>query len=304
MSAKPVVLFLCIHNAGRSLAARVLLDHYAAGRIDVRSAGSEPGEQLNPSVVALLVERGLDPGKEFPKPLTAALAQEAEVIVTMGCGDTCPYYPGKRYLDWQLDDPSGQPIEVVRPIVEEIDRRAQALMAEILAGQQNGGMLNPEINAAIREMKPSDWSKVRAIYADGIATGNATFETEPPEWKGWDESHLPELRFVALEGGEVIGWAAASPVSDRCCYSGVVENSVYVAAGYGGRGIGRLLLSTLIEASEKAGVWTIQTGIFPENAASLALHEACGFRVVGRRERLGQLQGRWRDVMFLERRSG
>jgi arsenate reductase (thioredoxin) len=139
MSAEPVVLFLCIHNAGRSLAARVLLDHYAAGRIDVRSAGSEPGEQLNPSVVALLVERGLDPGKEFPKPLTAALAQEVEVIVTMGCGDTCPYYPGKRYLDWELDDPSGQPIEVVRPIVEEIDRRAQALMAEILAGQQNGG---------------------------------------------------------------------------------------------------------------------------------------------------------------------
>jgi arsenate reductase len=134
MSAKAVVLFLCHHNAGRSLAARVLLDHYAEGRIDVRSAGSEPGDQLNPSVIALLVARGLDPGKEFPKPLTDDLAQEADIIVTMGCGDTCPFYPGKRYLDWDLDDPAGQPIEVVRPIVEEIDRRTRALLAELLQG--------------------------------------------------------------------------------------------------------------------------------------------------------------------------
>ncbi len=121
---------------GAALAARVLLDHYAGGRIDVRSAGSEPGEQLNPSVVALLVERGLDPAKEFPKLLTDEMAQEADVIVTMGCGDTCPVYPGKRYLDWGLDDPAGQPIEVVRPIVEEIDRRAQTLLAELLGGQR------------------------------------------------------------------------------------------------------------------------------------------------------------------------
>jgi protein-tyrosine-phosphatase len=137
MSAKPVVLFLCIHNAGRSVAARVLLDHYADGRIEVRSAGSEPAEQLNPSVVALLMERGLDPGKEFPKPLTDELAQEADVIVTMGCGDSCPVYPGKRYLDWELDDPAGRPIEVVRPIIEEIDRRTQALLADLLSETQS-----------------------------------------------------------------------------------------------------------------------------------------------------------------------
>jgi len=137
MSAKPVVLFLCIHNAGRSVAARVLLDHYADGRIEVRSAGSEPAEQLNPSVVALLMERGLDPGKEFPKPLTDELAQKADVIVTMGCGDSCPVYPGKRYLDWELDDPAGRPIEVVRPIIEEIDRRTQALLADLLSETQS-----------------------------------------------------------------------------------------------------------------------------------------------------------------------
>ena len=135
MSDVPVVLFLCTHNAGRSLAARVLLDHYAQGRIDVRSAGSEPADELNPAVVALLVERGLEPGKEFPKPLSDALAREADVIVTMGCGDTCPVYPGKRYLDWALDDPAGQPIEVVRPIVDEIDRLTDALSAELLEGR-------------------------------------------------------------------------------------------------------------------------------------------------------------------------
>jgi arsenate reductase len=132
MTDTPVVLFLCVHNAGRSLAARVLLDHYAQGRVDVRSAGSEPGNQLNPSVVALLKERGLDPSKEFPKPLTDEMAREADVIVTMGCGDTCPVYPGKRYVDWELDDPAGQPIDQVRPIVEEIDRRVRALLDELI----------------------------------------------------------------------------------------------------------------------------------------------------------------------------
>jgi protein-tyrosine-phosphatase len=131
MTDTPVVLFLCTHNAGRSLAAKVLLDHYAHGRIDVRSAGSEPGDQLNPSVVAVLNERGLDTSREFPKPLTDHDAQAADVVVTMGCGDTCPYYPGKRYLDWELEDPAGLPIEQVRPIIDNIDRRVQALLAEL-----------------------------------------------------------------------------------------------------------------------------------------------------------------------------
>jgi arsenate reductase (thioredoxin) len=129
---QPVVLFLCIHNAGRSLAAKVLLDHYAAGRVQVRSAGSAPGSELNPSVVAVLRERGLDPSRESPKPLTDGTAREADVVVTMGCGDACPFYPGKRYLDWDLIDPAGLPVEQVRPVVDEIDRRVQALLAELL----------------------------------------------------------------------------------------------------------------------------------------------------------------------------
>lgn len=132
MTRVPVVLFLCTHNAGRSLAGRVLLDHYGQGQVQVRSAGSEPGDELNPSVVAILAEKGLDTSKEFPKALTDEAAREADVIVTMGCGDSCPLYPGKRYLDWELEDPAGKPVEAVRPIIEEIDRRVRALLAELL----------------------------------------------------------------------------------------------------------------------------------------------------------------------------
>ena len=138
MSGRPTVLFLCIHNSGRSLAARVLLDHYSHGRIRVESAGSEPGGEVNPSVVAILEERGLDPSHEFPKPLTDETARGADVIVTMGCGDTCPVYPGQRYLDWDLDDPAGLPLERVRPIVDEIDRRVRQLLADLVAAATPG----------------------------------------------------------------------------------------------------------------------------------------------------------------------
>jgi len=131
MPETPVVLFVCTHNAGRSLAARVLLDHYAKGRVEVRSAGSGPGETLNPAVVAVLSERGLDTAKEFPKPLTDDYARTADVIITMGCGDQCRFYPGKRYLDWDLEDPADKPVELVRPIVEEIDARVRSLLAEL-----------------------------------------------------------------------------------------------------------------------------------------------------------------------------
>jgi protein-tyrosine-phosphatase len=132
MADAPVVLFVCTHNAGRSLAARVLLDHYANGRLDVRSAGSAPGADLNPAVVTILKERGLDPSKDFPKPLTDETARMADVIVTMGCGDECPFFPGKRYLDWELDDPADLPIEAVRPIIDEIEERVQLLLTEMI----------------------------------------------------------------------------------------------------------------------------------------------------------------------------
>jgi L-amino acid N-acyltransferase YncA len=160
----------------------------------------------------------------------------------------------------------------------------------------------------IEALRPRDWPEVAAIYAEGIATGDATFETAPPTWEQWDHSHLAEHRLVARiappEGdGSVLAWAALAPVSDRCVYAGVAENSIYVAERARGRGIGQHLLTALVEGAERAGIWTVQTGIFPENAASLELHRRCGFRVVGVRERLGQHHGRWRDVVLLERRS-
>ena len=152
-------------------------------------------------------------------------------------------------------------------------------------------------------LEPGHWEAVRRIYLEGIETRNATFETTAPTWEAWDRSHFSGLRVVATRAGEVVGWAALSPVSDRCVYDGVAEESVYVAAAERGRGIGRLLLDALIRMSEEAGVWTIQTGIFPENTASIRLHESVGFRVLGVREKLGKLDGVWRDVAFLERRS-
>jgi L-amino acid N-acyltransferase YncA len=156
---------------------------------------------------------------------------------------------------------------------------------------------------AIEELLPDHWPGVARVYAEGISTGNATFETEVPSWEAWDAAHLAEHRIVALRAGEVVGWAAVSPVSDRCAYGGVVENSVYVAESARGQGIGERLLETLIAATEAEGIWTIQTGIFPENEGSIRLHERVGFEVVGRRKRLGKLNGEWRDVLLLERRS-
>jgi L-amino acid N-acyltransferase YncA len=157
---------------------------------------------------------------------------------------------------------------------------------------------------AIRDLRPGDWPEVSGIYAAGIATRNATFETEVPEWAEWDAAHLPDHRFVATGGDEIVGWVALTGYSDRCCYEGVADLSVYVDPTAQGRGVGRALVEQLVASAEGAGIWTIQAGVFPENEASLALHRRCGFRVVGTRERIGQLDGVWRDVVLLERRSG
>ena len=152
-------------------------------------------------------------------------------------------------------------------------------------------------------MEQSDWPAVERIYAEGIATGDATFETEPPSWETFDAGRLTEPRIVAEESGRLVGWAALTRTSSRACYAGVVEHSVYVAESARRRGIGRSLMTALVARADAAGIWTIQTSVFPENAASLALHERAGFRIVGRRERIAQLDGVWRDTILLERRS-
>jgi L-amino acid N-acyltransferase YncA len=160
-----------------------------------------------------------------------------------------------------------------------------------------------EINFTIDKMAREDWEAVQTIYAQGLATGNATFETEIPPFEVWDQSHLQACRLVVRSESDIIGWAALSQVSRRNVYRGVAEVSIYIASSARGLGVGKTLLRALIVESEGAGIWTLQAGIFPENVASIALHRACGFRELGRRERIGQMNSIWRDVVLLERRS-
>jgi len=161
----------------------------------------------------------------------------------------------------------------------------------------------PEI--AIRAMQRRDADQVLTIYQHGLDTGHAGFETTAPTWEAFDAARLDRYRYVATDRSSrtVLGWIAASPVSDRCCYAGVVEHSIYVSPDARGLGIGTALLATFIAATEADGIWTIQTGVFPENTPSLRLHARAGFRTVGTRQRIGRLRGRWRDVLLLERRS-
>jgi phosphinothricin acetyltransferase len=159
------------------------------------------------------------------------------------------------------------------------------------------------VTATIRAIADTDWEAVLAIYAEGIRGGNATFETEVPDWETWKRGHLEVGRHIVVEDGKVVGWVALAPVSPRPCYRGVADVSVYVTDRAQGRGVGRALLDAAIESSEAHDIWTLTAGIFPENEASLSVHEKCGFRRVGVRERIGWGLGRWRDVVLMERRS-
>jgi L-amino acid N-acyltransferase YncA len=159
------------------------------------------------------------------------------------------------------------------------------------------------MNLTIETMKPSDWETVEAIYREGIATGNATFEITTPDYATWDSKHRPDCRLVAQLDKVVVGWAAVSQVSARPAYAGVCEESIYIASSARGQGVGKILLTALIDASEASGIWMLQSAIFVENIASLALHKSCGFREVGYRERIGKLNGVWRTTVFIERRS-
>ncbi len=155
----------------------------------------------------------------------------------------------------------------------------------------------------VRNMEPSDWEDVSKIYLEGIATGFATFEAKVPSYEQWDKAHTEHCRLVAEKDGEIMGWAALSPVSSRCVYGGVGEVSVYISNKSRGKGVGKLLMEHLIKESEKAGFWTIQSGIFPENIGSIKLHEKTGFRYIGKRERVGKIHGVWKDNLLFEKRS-
>lgn len=159
------------------------------------------------------------------------------------------------------------------------------------------------MEAHVEPLVREHWPRVRAIYEEGILGGQATFETETPTWPQWDNGHFPHSRLVALSGDDLLGWAALSPVSRREVYRGVAEVSVYVTRASQGMGLGTTLLQALIAASERAGIWTLQASLFPENEASLRLHRRCGFRLVGRRQRIAKHRGVWRDTLLMERRS-
>lgn len=164
-------------------------------------------------------------------------------------------------------------------------------------------LMDPDYSFSLEYLEFEHWPRVKAIYDEGISKGDATFETAAPGWGEWEKEHLSCCRLVAVINSVIAGWAALSPVSGRCVYAGVAEVSVYVAKEYQRRGLGKELLNALIKESETAGIWTLQAGIFPENEASIALHLSCDFRIVGKRERIGQINGVWRDVILLERRS-
>jgi L-amino acid N-acyltransferase YncA len=174
---------------------------------------------------------------------------------------------------------------------------------EVECGSILCGVESFNMDIIIEKMKNEYWPGVKNIYQQGIATGDATFESHVPDWEHWDKSHLIDCRLVAISGGKIVGWAALSPVSGRCVYKGVAELSLYVGDSFRGQGIGTALLKATIEESQRAGIWTLQSGTFPENVASIAIQKACGFREVGIREKIGCMNGKWRDVVLLERRS-
>ena len=175
-------------------------------------------------------------------------------------------------------------------------------MLELSAHHSPSALLGG-VCAELRPLEAADWPAVRDIYRQGMRAGLATFEVEAPTWQAWDAAHHAEQRLVAEIGDRVVGWATLAPVSPRRVYAGVAEDSVYVASDAQGQGVGGALLSALVAGAEAAGIWTIEAGIFPENGASIAMHQRCGFRIVGVREKLGRRDGLWRDVLLLERRS-
>jgi phosphinothricin acetyltransferase len=280
--------------------AEAYLNVYGEGLFEAESAGLEAG-RLNPYVVRVMKDDGIDLSGNKTKRVDDFLAEgrKYDDVITVcdeAGAEKCPIFPGlTKRIGWPFPDPSAlqgseeELLEGTRKLRDAIKQRVLSYIKEAML--------------SIEPMSPEQWPEVSAIYEQGIKTGNATFETSAPSWEAWDRGHMKDCRLVAIEEVAVLGWAALTPVSDRCVYAGVAEVSVYVSEQARGRGIGRKLLQELIEQSEKKGIWTLQAGIFPENAMSIKIHEDCGFRIMGRRERIGKMNGIWRDTLIMERRS-
>ncbi len=267
------------------------------GRVDVVISNCVINLSADKARVLAEAFRVLRPGGRFN--VSDVIAREGtdrtgRAVAEQRVGCTTGTLTPDEHRDLLLD--AGFSTVRIRPTHDVADGLAAAIVQATKPAAPAGTLIRP--------MRAADAGQVLAVYQAGLDTGNASFETTVPGWDQWDRSHLRRHRHVAVaDSGAVLGWVALSPVSDRCVYAGVAELSVYVHPEASGRGIGSALLRAVVASAETGGIWTLQTGIFPENTASLALHERAGFRVVGTRERIGRRHGRWRDVVFVERRS-
>ncbi|QQL49159.1 GNAT family N-acetyltransferase [Mucilaginibacter ginkgonis] len=283
------ILFVCIENSNRSQMAQAFAKILGNGKVEAFSAGSNPSGKINPKAISAMKEFGYDLTTHSSKNLDDVSSEAPfDYVVTMGCGDACPWMPAKHFIDWQIPDPRDMNAEEFNMVRDQIKVLVSELISQLIT---------------IRLLNRNDWPSVKEIYLKGMATDNATFQTEAPSWEDWDSSHLNFGRLAAEIDGTVVAWAALSPVSSRCVYAGVAEVSVYVDPAFAAIGIGSAILSQLITASESNGIWTLQSGIFPENTGSIRIHEKNGFRFVGRREKIGKMNGIWRDTLLFERRS-
>jgi phosphoribosylanthranilate isomerase/L-amino acid N-acyltransferase YncA len=261
-----------------------------------------PEDERLPSLLVDAYHKDLYGGTGEEASIEVALAVKEIVPRLMLAGGLTPENVAQRVgaiRPWAVDTASG--VEDGTPGFKDPARvRAFVAAARTDTAKPRKGKT---MDHTITPMQPADWRQVAAIYQEGIDTGLATLETETPPWEKWDSAHVPNCRLVARNGDRLLGWAALTPVSGRCVYAGVAEVSVYVAAAARGQGVGKALLTALVEVSEQAGFWALQAGIFRENTASITLHARCGFREVGYRERIGQLHGVWKDVVLMERRS-
>jgi L-amino acid N-acyltransferase YncA/protein-tyrosine-phosphatase len=287
------VVFACVHNAGRSQMAAAFFRALAdPSRVRAVSAGTEPADRVHPEVVAVMGEVGIDVSAAKPARLTDQVAAASQLLITMGCGEACPFVPELKRDDWPIEDPKGKPIERVRQIRDEIRQRVERLI-------KTEGWALP---ITTRRATQADAAAIARIYNQGIEDRIATFETRPrtaEDVAGWFDGVHPAV--VAMEGGRIVGFASTSSYRPRECYAKIAEFSVYVARDYRGRGVGRRALEALIEESRKAGLHKLVSRIFPENVASRAACRAAGFREVGTYKAHGQLEGVWKDCVVVER---
>lgn len=292
------ILVLCTGNSARSQIAQGYLQYFAGDRAAVYSAGVDP-KGVNPAAIQVMAEDGIDISHHTSNHADEYTGISFDYVITVcdNAREQCPHFPSAAELIHRSFPDPGQPGE---DLVASFRRVRDEI--KVYSREFTDQKISP-MAFTIRLVEPSDWPIIREIYQQGIDTGEATYETRAPETDALSTRFLTEPRLVAESNGRVAGWAMLTAVSSRCVYGGVAETSIYIHSAYRQMGAGHQLLATLVPLSEQHGFWTLQAHVFPENNASIAVHEQAGFRQVGYRERLGKRDGIWRDVLLLERRS-